>query len=114
MHGVEHLSATFDPRPITVPGPTSSAKVSDRPEILPSTYPITFLAIGDWGKPLPATHKVARQMGLYAERHNATFVVSTGDNFYLQVHPLPPPSPTWTLLKLLTLSGRMVGQARIL
>ena len=62
--------------------PTEPVGIAPLP-VLPH-YLLTFLVIGDWGKPLDATHHVAEQMGEYAARHDAAFVVSTGDNFYME------------------------------
>eukprot|EP00906_Rhabdomonas_costata_P039029 RCo055240 len=45
---------------------------------------VCFLCVGDWGMPLPQTKALARSMGIYAELNQASFVVSTGDNFYMR------------------------------
>ena len=44
---------------------------------------MSFLIIGDWGrKGGQAQSDVARQMDVYARKHNVQFIISTGDNFY--------------------------------
>ncbi|KAK3244751.1 hypothetical protein CYMTET_45651 [Cymbomonas tetramitiformis] len=43
---------------------------------------ICFLSIGDFGVGTEAQAKVARQMGNYAEKYGAAFVLGLGDNFY--------------------------------
>lgn len=41
-----------------------------------------FLVVGDWGRGSADQKKIARQMGKAAEAVGASFVISTGDNFY--------------------------------
>lgn len=49
----------------------------------PDAPPLTFLAIGDWGRGGEFSQRdVAKQMGAFAERTPVRFIVSTGDNFY--------------------------------
>ncbi|MCM3876004.1 MAG: tartrate-resistant acid phosphatase type 5 family protein [Thermoanaerobaculia bacterium] len=49
----------------------------------PAAPPLTFLAIGDWGRGGEFGQRdVAAQMGAFAERSPVRFIVSTGDNFY--------------------------------
>lgn len=44
---------------------------------------LSFLLVGDWGRRGdPNQIQVSKQMGLFAARTNASFVISTGDNFY--------------------------------
>jgi hypothetical protein len=44
---------------------------------------MTFLGIGDWGRQgMWHQKEVAAQMGIFAKKLGASFVVSTGDNFY--------------------------------
>lgn len=52
-------------------------------EVPAASYPLQFLAIGDWGRN-GADHQlhVARQMGKWATEHPNQFIISTGDNFY--------------------------------
>ena len=42
----------------------------------------SFLVIGDWGLGSANQKRVARQMGVTAQAVEASFVISTGDNFY--------------------------------
>jgi len=49
----------------------------------PSTRPLSFLVLGDWGRDGDQHQRdVAQQMGRVAAETDAAFVVSTGDNFY--------------------------------
>ncbi|MGH2574998.1 MAG: metallophosphoesterase [Ignavibacteria bacterium] len=44
---------------------------------------LSFLVIGDWGRDGKFNQmEVANQMGLYAQKLNVSFVISTGYNFY--------------------------------
>ena len=64
----------------TAPAAVAFASVSSPAQILSSTPPLRFLVVGDWGRNGAAYQSwVAAQM---AKRPGA-FVVSTGDNFYL-------------------------------
>jgi len=48
---------------------------------------LTFVSIGDWGSVCDQQARVAKAMGEWAEKNEADFVISTGDNFYpLGVH----------------------------
>eukprot|EP00667_Euglena_gracilis_P015314 EG_transcript_15934 len=66
--------------------PRQAARAAERhlPARHPASAGVAFLAVGDWGKPLPETQRVAAQMGRVAAQYNASFVVSTGDNFYME------------------------------
>lgn len=49
----------------------------------PSAAPLSFLVVGDWGRDGKGFQTaVATQMGKTAAKLHATFVISTGDNFY--------------------------------
>lgn len=41
-----------------------------------------FLSLGDWGKVNSDQSDVAKQMGTYADKFNASFLLAIGDNFY--------------------------------
>lgn len=41
-----------------------------------------FLSLGDWGKVNSDQAAVAKQMGLYAQQFNASFLLAIGDNYY--------------------------------
>jgi 3',5'-cyclic AMP phosphodiesterase CpdA len=44
---------------------------------------LSFIVIGDWGiKGAEAQKPVADQMNIYGKKHNAQFIITTGDNFY--------------------------------
>jgi hypothetical protein len=61
----------------------SSLSAYAAPSASVESYPLQFLAIGDWGRN-GADHQlqVARQMGRWASEHPNQFIISTGDNFY--------------------------------
>jgi acid phosphatase len=44
--------------------------------------PLVWLTLGDWGSGNNDQKAVAKQLGIYAQRYNASFLVTTGDNFY--------------------------------
>jgi len=41
-----------------------------------------FLSLGDWGEVNDDQANVSKQMGLYAAKFNASFLLAVGDNFY--------------------------------
>lgn len=54
------------------------------PSLSESDNSLNFIVLGDWGKRgSPLQRSVAKQMGLYGTKYQASFVISTGDNFYL-------------------------------
>eukprot|EP01012_Entosiphon_sulcatum_P023117 TRINITY_DN28101_c0_g1_i1.p2 TRINITY_DN28101_c0_g1~~TRINITY_DN28101_c0_g1_i1.p2 ORF type:complete len:331 (+),score=47.56 TRINITY_DN28101_c0_g1_i1:40-1032(+) len=62
--------------------PRTTVPTVARPEANARLYDVAFLCIGDWGQPLPVTHRVAAAMAHFARLHSVDFVVSAGDNFY--------------------------------
>lgn len=46
--------------------------------------PVSFLLIGDWGIPGLNQTMIAAQMGDWALKNKASFVVALGDNFYCE------------------------------
>jgi len=51
--------------------------VSAQPEV-----PLTWVTLGDWGSVNADQQGVAVQLGLAAAKYNASFLITTGDNFY--------------------------------
>ncbi|ANP47037.1 purple acid phosphatase family protein [Candidatus Viadribacter manganicus] len=52
------------------------------PSAFAQTGDLNFLIIGDWGSGSVEQHRVARAMGVVADRTAPQFIISTGDNFY--------------------------------
>jgi len=60
-----------------------AAAVHAEPTGPPAERALSFLVLGDWGRDgHPRQRDVAREMARAAERLEARFVISTGDNFY--------------------------------
>jgi tartrate-resistant acid phosphatase type 5 len=62
-----------------------SCKKDPRPPIVAPAArdSLTFIVLGDWGENGSDTQKlVATQLIKYARNYNASFIISTGDNFY--------------------------------
>ena len=45
---------------------------------------LNFLFHGDWGYPGENQTLIAEQMGIWAEKNEAEFVIALGDNFYCE------------------------------
>lgn len=76
------ISRSFRPVAATLVFAAFLISDASRSEEKPAA-PLTFLAIGDWGRGGEFHQKdVAMQMGAFAEKTPVRFVVSTGDNFY--------------------------------
>ena len=45
---------------------------------------VSFLLLGDWGLSGSNQTMIAKEMGVWAQQHNASFVVALGDNFYCE------------------------------
>jgi tartrate-resistant acid phosphatase type 5 len=62
---------------------TAKEKKADDKTVLKTDSVFNFLVVGDWGRNGEFKQKeVANQMGLSSEALKASFIISTGDNFY--------------------------------
>jgi tartrate-resistant acid phosphatase type 5 len=78
--------------PITTPSGYKGYKIKNL-EVIPDGY--NFLVVGDWGRNGQYNQQnVADRMGEVAEQLDASFVVSTGDNFYPN-GVASPEDPAW-------------------
>lgn len=78
--------ANFTTAPSTTGSPSTTAG-APQPTTSAVDRPTSFVVIGDYGVGSPAERSVAAQVRRWVAAHDATAIVTTGDNVYPDGHP---------------------------